>query len=137
MNLINADFSKFKVHVDVNKKTSKVFSDPYIVSKILKVLLDNATIYSINPYSTISIQIYFEVNLVNIIITDSGIGIPESDQKFIFNPFFRGTNVKNIKGSGLSLSLASELSKKINGSISLLSSSVSGSSFLFSFRHEV
>lgn len=137
LNLINADFSKFKVHVDVNKKTSKVFSDPYIVSKILKVLLDNATIYSINPYSTISIQIYFEVNLVNIIITDSGIGIPESDQKFIFNPFFRGTNVKNIKGSGLSLSLASELSKKINGSISLLSSSVSGSSFLFSFRHEV
>lgn len=137
LNIINSEFSKFKIHIDFNKRNLKVCTDPYIVSKILKVLVENSIIYSEDPYFTVKILIFVELNKVNIVVSDSGIGIPENDQKFIFNPFFRGTNVKNIKGSGLSLSLATELSKKINGSISLISSSDSGSSFLFSFPHEI
>ncbi|WAK74529.1 sensor histidine kinase [Limnospira sp. PMC 289.06] len=38
-------------------------------------------------------------------IKDSGIGIPKLDIKRLFEPFHRGSNVGNISGTGLGLSL--------------------------------
>ena len=44
-----------------------------------------------------------------ITIKDYGIGIPEKDQPFLFQSFFRASNAKVFPGSGLGLMIAKKL----------------------------
>lgn len=67
-------------------------------------LVENALKYSQPNVVVITLQ---EVNgKLQIQIRDEGTGILESDLEFIGETFFRGKNVKDIKGNGIGLSLA-------------------------------
>jgi two-component system sensor histidine kinase KdpD len=57
---------------------------------------------------------------VEVRVADRGPGVPEDERSAIFTPFFRGerTNEKQIRGSGLGLSLAREIVEACGGSIS-------------------
>ncbi|MCA9358526.1 MAG: sensor histidine kinase [Burkholderiales bacterium] len=59
-------------------------------------------------------------------IKDYGIGIPEKDQPFLFQSFFRASNAKNFPGSGLGLMIAKRLILLHGGSINCESSAGSG-----------
>ncbi len=50
-------------------------------------------------------------------VKDKGIGIPEEDQKHLFERFFRGSNVMHIQGTGLGLNIVSKYVELMNGSI--------------------
>lgn len=48
-------------------------------------------------------------NNVVINIQDQGIGIPDQEQKFVYDSFYRASNVQNIHGTGLGLLLAKNI----------------------------
>jgi signal transduction histidine kinase len=60
---------------------------------------------------------------------DQGIGIPKKDQKGLFSSFYRATNVKNIQGSGLGLSIVKEFVVMHGGTIQVISDTNKGSTF--------
>jgi signal transduction histidine kinase len=53
-------------------------------------------------------------------VRDDGPGIPEEDQKHLFQRFYRAAGGK-ASGSGLGLAIASELAARLEGSIAVLS----------------
>lgn len=66
-------------------------------------------------------------------ITDTGIGIPEAEQKFIFDRFFRASNAetKYPNGMGLGLYIAKNIVEKHGGTMGFKSEEGKGSTFWF------
>jgi signal transduction histidine kinase len=60
------------------------------------------------------------------IIKDKGIGIPEHDMPYIFDPFFRASNVRSSKGYGIGLPLAQNIIKLHKGIIHINSVETKG-----------
>lgn len=58
-------------------------------------------------------------NIITII--DNGIGIPQNQQKNIFQIFKRASNHKNIEGSGVGLAYCNKIMTMLNGSIEIFS----------------
>lgn len=70
-----------------------------------------------------------------IIVSDTGIGIPQKHQKEIFKPFKQKDehSERKYEGTGLGLSITKRLVEKMNGSISLKSTLGEGSDFIVKF----
>ena len=64
-------------------------------------------------------------------VTDTGIGISKSDQKRVFDKFFRSEDfrTRESSGTGLGLYVTKKLMKLINGDISVKSKLNEGSTF--------
>ena len=64
-------------------------------------------------------------------VKDSGIGIPTTEQKNIFERFYRASNAKEFKpdGTGLGLYTASLLAQKVGGKIYFESAEHRGTTF--------
>ena len=94
-------------------------------------LIENACKYSQNHVALV----YIENNKEGLVlrIADEGIGINEADLAHIFEPFFRGKNVSNIRGHGIGLSLTKRIIELHNGSIIAFSEENNGSTFTVSF----
>ncbi len=71
---------------------------------------------------------------LNIEIKDTGVGIPEEEQKSIFEPFHQVAESTKQEGSGLGLSITETLAKRMNGTIRLISKKDKGSRFIVSFN---
>src|SRR3546814_8860661 len=50
-------------------------------------------------------------------VADHGVGIPENELKYIYDPFFRASNVRDIKGFGIGLPLANKIMSLHQGRI--------------------
>ena len=50
-------------------------------------------------------------------VRDHGIGIPQEEQKNLYNKFFRARNTSNIQGTGLGLSLSYDIVSAQGGEI--------------------
>jgi signal transduction histidine kinase len=57
-------------------------------------------------------------------------GVPQSEQKHLFERFFRASNAVNIQGTGLGLSIVSEYVKQLGGEIYFESEENVGSTFI-------
>ncbi len=98
-------------------------------------LLDNAMKYSADS-KNILIKTVANVDSAIFSITDFGMGIPKSEQKKIFNKFYRAEDslVHNTKGSGLGLNIVYEIMKAHNGNITMDSKPGKGSTFELHFQ---
>ena len=71
-------------------------------------------------------------------VQDSGIGIDKNEEKNLFKPFWRSekriSQQHNPRGNGLGLSICKQICKALGGDIELESSSVLGSTFVFSMK---
>ena len=56
-------------------------------------------------------------------------GIPEEEQKHLFERFFRAHNVTNIQGTGLGLNIVKEYIQLMGGNISFCSKLNEGTTF--------
>lgn len=68
-----------------------------------------------------------------ITIKDNGIGIPENDQKHLFEAFFRAHNTGNIPGTGLGLNIVARYTSLMNGAVEFKSKLNQGTLFILSF----
>ncbi|EGT3616962.1 HAMP domain-containing histidine kinase [Clostridium perfringens] len=92
------------------------------IKRMLIIILENAFKYTEND-GEISLS-FEEINKnIKIIVEDNGIGIREEDRDRIFDRFFRSADVrgKNIKGSGIGLSLLKSIGNTLGTDIKLYS----------------
>jgi signal transduction histidine kinase len=97
-----------------------VFADKSLMGYSLFNLFNNAFKYSEGSGDVI-LNVSSTKSKVNIDIIDFGIGIPEEDQKKLFNTFFRASNTNGIQGTGLGLYIVKTFTEKNSGNIKLKS----------------
>lgn len=92
------------------------------IEKVFNNLISNAVKYTPNSQD-ISVAVTKDSKYFIITISDTGIGIPKEQQKFIFKGYFRADNTVNLKetGSGIGLSVAKELIEMHHGKLSFTS----------------
>ena len=106
--------------------------DPNLLKNCITNLVGNAIKYSgENSFIEFNTEMY-EDNCV-ITIKDNGIGIPENDQKNLFEAFFRAHNTGNIPGTGLGLNIVARYTRLMNGKVDFKSSINHGTKFTISF----
>ncbi|MFC4262343.1 ATP-binding protein [Ferruginibacter yonginensis] len=90
---------------------------------LLKIAISNIVLngckYSNN--NVVSIALSVQQQLAEIIIKDSGIGIPQYELKNIYDPFFRASNTKNYDGFGIGMPLSNNIIQLHRGKISVRS----------------
>jgi signal transduction histidine kinase len=102
--------------------------DEKLLHHILTNLLSNAVKYSPSNKQVI-LDLIFQESAVILRIQDSGIGIPIQEQKHLFEPFHRASNVGKIAGTGLGLSIVKKCVEAHGGEIALQSQEGIGSTF--------
>lgn len=102
--------------------------DGTILEIILSNLINNAVKYS-SENTDIKIEVAQEEEFFNLKITDCGIGIPEEEQKHIFNRYFRAENALLNEGTGIGLSIVKGHIENLGGTISFESEENIGTTF--------
>ncbi|HYI11188.1 MAG TPA: ATP-binding protein [Thermoanaerobaculia bacterium] len=104
--------------------------DKDAMAQVLMNLLDNAVKYS-NGNKQIEVSVVATPAHVRISVRDHGIGIPASEQKKIYEKFYRvgSTLVHDVKGSGLGLSIVQHVVQAHGGRVELVSAPGEGSTF--------
>jgi two-component system sensor kinase FixL len=112
--------------------TSLIDNDAGLLKNCIINLVANAIKYS---GENTFIEFNTEITDKNCFITikDNGIGIPFSEQKQLFEPFFRANNIGNIPGTGLGLNIVQRYMKLMNGKIEFESAENYGTKFTLIF----
>lgn len=120
--LINAD------------ENTMVNTDPYYIDLILENLISNAIKYADNG-STIAINLTHEDGKLCCCITNQGILIDPDDIGHLFQPFYRADALrhKELKGSGLGLSIVKKASDLLGIEIEVSSHEEEGTTFKLVF----
>ncbi|MFD0795603.1 PAS domain S-box protein [Mucilaginibacter litoreus] len=117
-------------------KESVVTLDQNLLKNCIFNLIANAIKYS-GENTFIEFNTEITGNAITIVVKDNGIGIPEKDQKHLFEPFFRAHNTGSIPGTGLGLNIVARYTHLMNGSVDFKSIVNQGTSFTILFkRHE-
>lgn len=109
--------------------------DQKIIELALSNLVHNAIKYS-SEHTVVDIDIKQGASDTTFVIKDCGIGIPEKDQKNIFNRYFRAENAITIQGTGIGLNIIKSHIENLGGAISFKSKENEGSSFKFSIPNK-
>lgn len=108
-----------------------VITDEKLLFEALKNIVDNAIEYT-NPGGRVEIICERGDGDVRISISDTGIGIDESELPHIFDRFYRGKNAfeMNPSGTGLGLALARSIIEILSGKIEVSSERGKGTKFV-------
>ena len=120
------------ITIDVPADLPPVWADPERVRQILDNLLSNAIKYSPQG-GNIRVGAWADTDQVTVYVADEGIGIPEEEQPYLFERFYRVDSSlrRKTKGAGLGLFLAKALVEAHGGRIWVHSKPGEGSTFFF------
>lgn len=110
-----------------------VSADREHLQQVLFNLLGNALKFAPKG-SRVEIRVVLAAksNMVKICVMDQGPGIPQTEQKYVFQRFYRGNGVHNISdGAGLGLSISRQIIAAHAGELWLEESTPTGSTFCF------
>jgi signal transduction histidine kinase/ligand-binding sensor domain-containing protein/DNA-binding response OmpR family regulator len=126
--LIDAKEINFKF--DKPSKPIILLFDKEKMEKIFNNLISNAIKYT-NKSNSIHISILQNNKEAIVHVSDTGIGIPEKQQRFIFKGYYRADNTINLNeaGSGIGLNVAKELVELHKGNLTFVSSENKGTVF--------
>jgi signal transduction histidine kinase len=108
-----------------------ILGDPDKVRQVLTNLVDNAVKYSPQG-GTVGVSVARRPHTVRFTV-DDGIGIPQGEQRRIFDKFYRvdPNLTRGVGGTGLGLYISRELVRRMNGTIWVDSREGEGSRFSF------
>lgn len=107
---------------------NEILVDTHLLKNILINLLSNAIKYSPED-KEIVLKTQCHTNILEIEVTDQGIGIPEEDKVHMFERFFRAGNSGSFQGTGLGLTIVKRYLDILGGSIRFESELNKGTSF--------
>ena len=112
-------------------KNLSVYSDYDLIRKIFNHLIGNAIKFT--DQGSILISMTREKNLINLFVKDTGIGIGEEAQKFVFDSFMQEdfSSTRVYEGSGLGLSIVKGIISLLGGEIHMSSVKGEGTTFTF------
>jgi PAS domain S-box-containing protein len=122
---------KHQILYTVTGDSRPVIIDTKLLRQAIMNLLSNAVKYSPEG-GTVSLNLTYDNESVVIQCEDTGIGIPEADQKRLFEVFHRARNVGNIPGTGLGLPIVKRAIEAHGGTITVDSAVGSGTTFIIS-----
>jgi PAS domain S-box-containing protein len=103
--------------------------DAKLLWSVVTNLISNALKYS-RENSQVEVKTEIKGDKLKLVVSDQGIGIPESEQKYIFERFYRARNATNIEGTGLGLHIVQKYVQLMKGTISFKSKSDNGTDFI-------
>ncbi len=103
--------------------------DEKIMELALTNIVNNAVKYS-PEHSTVDLEVSQSEGMLQIAISDDGMGIPKKDQKFIFQRYFRAENALLDQGTGIGLNIVKSHLENLGGSITFTSEEGVGSTFI-------
>ncbi len=127
---------KINIVKQYNDNLKDIESDPKFLRIVIQNLVSNAVKYTPDG-GTIIITFKESSGEKAIIVSDTGVGIPEGEQDKIFTKLFRADNVRSLVGSqgtGLGLYLVKSIMEAMGGSISFVSEENKGSTFTINFK---
>jgi two-component system, OmpR family, phosphate regulon sensor histidine kinase PhoR len=107
-----------------------IYGDPVRIRQMIGNLLENAVKYT-TPGGIIQLEIQAEDDQVFIKVKDNGPGIPAADLPYLFDKFFRASNIPDaLPGTGLGLSIVKSIVESHNGRIWVDSHLGNGAEFI-------
>jgi len=107
-----------------------VFADVSLVERALQNLIENAIKYT-EPKGEVTLSLNHINDQIEINITDTGSGIPLSEQPFIFDRYKQVNKSTKKQGYGLGLAIVKKIMDLHDTTITVLSKPKEGSSFIF------
>jgi two-component system phosphate regulon sensor histidine kinase PhoR len=108
-----------------------VSADPRRLRQVVLNLVDNAVKYTPSG-GTVSVQARAVEGMVEIVVQDTGVGIPSDAIERLFDPFYRVPGSRPLHGessSGIGLTLAKRLVDAHDGNLGVTSELGTGSTF--------
>ena len=109
-----------------------VFANADRVEQMLIILLDNAIKYT--EKGGVSVSATWDDEKVVLSVKDTGVGIADEDLPYVFDRFYKVDKAHSGKGSGLGLSIARELLKRMDEEIWVASEKDKGTEFSFTIH---
>lgn len=106
--------------------------DPDRLEQILFNLINNAVRHS-PPGGLIHLSAARDGHEMRIDVADTGEGIPADELPLIWDRFYRGSNSKDARGSGIGLSVVRELTESMGGTVAVASVVGEGTRFTLRF----
>ncbi len=118
----------FRVGIKTDDNIPLIFTDEEAMSQALHNILDNAAKFS-GQEKKINVEVIRKQDIIEIAVSDRGIGIPENEQKKIFDKFYRGKQASSVSptGTGLGLSLVKHIMDAQGGDVIVRSQPGEGS----------
>ncbi len=135
INTSNRQFLKTDFKTTLN--SMNVLIDKTLLRQVLVNLLNNAV-----KYSDDNSEIWFEAgkirkrNALYFVVQDQGIGIPSNELQNIFLPFYRATNAKNKKGTGLGMAIVKKFAEIQGGEVNIDSEPGKGTRVMLKIPYE-
>ncbi|TFD86148.1 sensor histidine kinase [Cryobacterium serini] len=120
-----------RITIVIGKKSgARVFGDEALLIVAVHNLVANAVNYSLEG-SRVGVGVRLQKGIVEITVTDQGVGIAESDLDRVFERFFRVDQARSrhTGGTGLGLSIVKHVVQNHGGDIRVWSQPGSGSTF--------
>ncbi|MGB4191749.1 MAG: ATP-binding protein [Rickettsiales bacterium] len=114
-----------------------VMADKEKLGQVIRNLLINAIRYGSADNNVININIdkiiVDNIQMVEVVVQDSGLGIPKEELEIIFEPFMQSSSTKKLSGgTGLGLSICKQIINAHKGKIWAINNLEKGASFYFS-----
>ncbi len=128
-----AEEHNLKLNVDTDfSACPAVWANADRVEQMLIILLDNAIKYT--EEGSVGVSATWDEDKVVLTVRDTGIGIEENDLPYVFDRFYKVDKAHSGKGSGLGLSIAKELLKRMDEDIWVESEKGKGTAFSFTIH---
>jgi hypothetical protein len=124
-----------RINYPMNIEDISICQDEKIVELTLTNLLNNAIKYS-QEHTEIDLMVNLTKHTVTFEVVDRGVGIPEDDQKHIFERYFRAANILTTQGTGIGLHIIKSHVQNLGGQVSFISTQNKGSTFTVLFPIE-
>ena len=126
---------RVKITFTCDDEVKTIMADERALKQILVNLLNNAIKFTHEKGQiTLELQASIKDKILHLIVTDTGIGIPEHELKNLFKPFvqIKSSLNREHEGTGLGLALVYKLAELHGGSVQVKSKIEQGSKFTVS-----
>ena len=129
-----AEAKGLRFNLDLSPQLGSVMASRLYLKELLQNLVTNAIKYT--KKGEVTVEVKKRNSKLQFNIHDSGIGISKSDQKHIYDKFWRSEDYRTREtgGTGLGLYVSAKLAKKLDTQIELSSRLNHGSTFGFSLE---
>ena len=117
------------VEANLHQEAFILNTDKKHIKQVLENLLSNAVKFTENGRIVLSTELAEDGNSIRFVVTDTGIGIPETIQNKMFDTFQKQDSF--IQGVGLGLTICKLIAQSLNGSICLDTEYKKGTRMIF------
>lgn len=125
---IEAQQRRIDLTVDLDPQPLSVNIDADRIGQVLTNLITNALNYTPDG-GRVTVRMYHDEQTV-VEVRDTGVGIAPEELESVFQPFYRGQQVNDIKGTGLGLCISREIVLLHGGDLAVESQLGVGSTFM-------